>query len=65
MRTLEIQGTTGHSRIMVGEKLENLQSHIPAGPYVIITDENVRRLYGEKFPPCEVIEISMGEKIKI
>ncbi len=64
MRTLEIQGTTGRSRIMVGEKLENLTTHIPVEKCVIITDENVGRIYSEKFPPCEVIEISTGEKIK-
>ena len=64
MRTLEIQGTTGLSTIMVGEKLENLTSHIPVDKFVIITDENVGRIYGKNFPPCEVVEISMGEKIK-
>ncbi len=64
MRTLEIQGITGSSKIMVGERLENLQDHIPAENFVIITDKNVRRIYGKNFPQCEVIEISTGEKIK-
>ena len=49
---------------MVGEKLENLTSHIPVEKFVIITDENVGRIYRKKFPPCNVIEISTGEKIK-
>ncbi len=64
MRTLEIQGITGVSKIMVGERLENLKDYIPAENFVIITDENVRRIYGKDFPSCEVIEISTGEKIK-
>lgn len=64
MRTLEIQGITGNSMIMVGEKLENLIDYIPAEKFVIITDKNVGRLYKKVFPPCEVIEISIGEKIK-
>ncbi len=64
MRTLEIQGITGSSKIMVGERLENLKNHISSENFVIITDKNVRRIYGKSFPQCEVIEISTGEKIK-
>ena len=64
MRTLEIKGITGTSRIMVGERLENLKNYIPAEKFVIITDKNVGRIYGKVFPQCEVIQISTGEKIK-
>ena len=64
MRTLEIKGITGTSRIMVGERLENLKDYIPADKYVIITDKNVGQIYGKDFPQCEVIQISTGEKIK-
>lgn len=64
MRTLEIQGITGISKIMVGERLENLKDYIPTENLVIITDENVRRIYGKNFTQCEIIEISTGEKIK-
>jgi 3-dehydroquinate synthase len=31
---------------------------------VIITDKNVWRIHGKKFPPCRVIRISPGEKAK-
>ncbi|MBW1850580.1 MAG: 3-dehydroquinate synthase [Deltaproteobacteria bacterium] len=64
MRPLEIKGITGTSRIFVGEKLENLSKYIPAEKFVIITDTNVGRIYRKDFPPCEVIEIGTGEKIK-
>jgi len=64
MRTLEIKGITGTSRIMVGERLENLKNYIPSEKFVIITDKNVSRIYGKVFPQCEVIQISTGEKIK-
>jgi 3-dehydroquinate synthase len=64
MRSLEIKGITGTSRIMVGERLENLRDYIPAEKFVIITDTNVGRIYGKDFPQCEVIQISTGEKIK-
>jgi len=64
MRTLEIQGITGISKIMVGERLENLKDYIPPDNVVVITDKNVRRIYGKDFPQCEIIEISTGERIK-
>ena len=64
MRTLEIKGITGASRIFVGERLENLSKYIPAEMFVIVTDTNVGRIYRKDFPPCEVIEIGTGEKIK-
>ena len=64
MRTLEIKGMTGTSKILVGEQLKNLEDYIPAGKFVIITDENVSRLYRKDFPDCEIIEIGIGEKVK-
>ncbi len=64
MRTLEINGITGSSKIMVGEKLANLANYIPAEKFIIITDKNVGRIYKKDFPQCEVIEIATGEKIK-
>ncbi len=59
-----IHGSTGDSNILIGESLQNLQKYIASEQVVIITDSNVRRLYGKDFPPYEIIEIGMGEKIK-
>ena len=64
MRSLEIKGKACTSKILVGEKLENLQHYIPPGNFVIITDTNVGRIYRGCFPSCEVIEIATGEKVK-
>jgi len=61
MKTFDVMGK---SRILIGEKLENAAKYIPADNTVIITDHNVRRLYGNLFPKCEVIEIGMGESVK-
>lgn len=49
---------------MVGESLANLSSHLPVGRTILITDENVARLYQTQFPACEIITIGLGEKIK-
>ena len=64
MKTIEIHGSTGDSIIVVGESLRSLLKYAPLERMVVITDENVRRHYQKDFPPCEVIEIGSGEKIK-
>ena len=58
MQTIHIAGATGASRILVGERLANLPAHLPPGPAVVITDENVARLYAPDFPPAPVIAAS-------
>jgi len=64
MNTLEIQGSTGKSTLLLGENLKNLETRLPPSKRVIITDGNVRRLYGDLFPESRIIEIGMGEDIK-
>jgi 3-dehydroquinate synthase len=64
VRQIEIQGNTSRSRILVGESLKRLADYIPGKNVVIITDENVKALYGNSFPAFPVITIGMGEGIK-
>jgi 3-dehydroquinate synthase len=64
VKTLEIQGTTGSSTLMVGERLQHLQNYLPAEKTITITDTNVRHHYQSLFPPGDVITIGTGEKIK-
>ncbi|MBW2239497.1 MAG: 3-dehydroquinate synthase [Deltaproteobacteria bacterium] len=64
MKILKIHGDTGSSVIRVGETLERLDKYIPPENVVIITDINVKNLYGHKFPPHPVITVETGEKIK-
>lgn len=64
MKTLKVHGAAGVSNILIGEGLQNLRNYIPAQHAVIITDTNVRDLYQQDFPPCDVIIIGTGENIK-
>ena len=64
MQSIVIEGRNGHSRIMIGESLARLAEHLPDGRTIIITDPNVSRLYGDQFPPCDVVVIGTGEKNK-
>lgn len=64
MQSIVVEGQTGRSHIMVGESLDNLSNHLPPGRAIIITDENIARLYKDRFPKCDVITIGQGETIK-
>lgn len=60
----EIHGQAGISKILVGESLENLPRYLPPTPCFIITDLNIKTLYGHLFPKCELIEVECGERSK-
>jgi len=64
MKAIRIHGSTGDSTILVGESIRSLKKYGPLERAVVVTDENVRRYYQKDFPPCEVIEIGSGEKVK-
>ncbi len=64
MKTIEIKTDSRTSKILVGEKLENLIRYLPDTKTVIITDTNVSHFYKRDFPPCIIIEIGLGEKVK-
>lgn len=64
MQSIVIEGQTGRSQIMIGESLSNLTNHLPPGRAIIITDENVVRLYQNEFPACDIITIGLGEQNK-
>jgi 3-dehydroquinate synthase len=52
------------SEIHVGESWRNVVSLLPLSGVVIISDSNVRRIYGKEFPAFPVIEIDPGESSK-
>jgi 3-dehydroquinate synthase len=64
MQCIEIQGKQSNSRILIGEKLENIKQYLPVARVVIITDENVRKYHQHLFPAKEVLCIGTGEAIK-
>ncbi len=61
MKTVEVQGAGGVSRIHVGEYLKNVSRYLPPGKVIIITDHNVKAAWGQAFPPAPVITINTGE----
>jgi 3-dehydroquinate synthase len=49
---------------MVGENWESVSELLPESGVVIITDDNVSRLYGDRFPKVPLFTISPGEGSK-
>ena len=64
IKSYTVQGRQGDSTIFVGERLANVKAHLPDCPLVIITDENIQKLYGHAFPHAPVITMGQGEKNK-
>jgi 3-dehydroquinate synthase len=64
METITINADSGPSRILIGERLTNLQRYVPVEKPVIITDVNVGQLYPLDSMAAEVITIGTGEEIK-
>lgn len=64
MQTITIHTDSRDSRILVGESISNLYQYLPQGKTIIITDENILKIYGSVFPPAPVIAIGMGEQNK-
>lgn len=65
MKTFQVNGQQRLSSIHVGASLSNISTYLPPGVTpVIITDENIKALYGAKFPKGPVLTIGSGESIK-
>ncbi len=64
MKTFTINTDSRPSRILIAERLENLQRYIPVAKPIIITDTNVGKLYPLDAIAGGVITIGTGETIK-
>lgn len=64
MRRIKANTAAGKSVVITGGQLEDLPSLLPASGLFIITDTNVRALYGDSFPAAEVLTIQPGEVSK-
>lgn len=64
MEQIRINTTQGKSLLLMAGDLNALGAMLPDKGVFIITDTNVRRLYGSLFPGGEVMETEPGEKSK-
>jgi 3-dehydroquinate synthase len=52
------------SEIMVGQPWESVSELLPESNVVLITDDNILRMYGDKFPEVPVFSVTPGEESK-
>ncbi len=52
------------SKILIGEKWESVGEMLPESNVAIITDTNVQRIYGDRFPDFPVFAVKPGEVSK-
>jgi 3-dehydroquinate synthase len=64
MRRIKIFTSDRRSLLITGASLDDLPRYLPSARLFIITDTNVRRLYGNRFPPGEIIAVEPGEQSK-
>ena len=64
MRVLEIKGKTGETKIVLGESASEVPKYAQGGEIVLVMDERVRALHGEKFKGMRIVEIGEGEEAK-
>jgi len=64
LKKIEIDTAGARSKILVGESWEKAGTFLPGTGVIIISDDNVFRLYGDKFPPFPVFCIKPGESSK-
>jgi len=64
MKTIKVKVSQAVSLIHIGETLKNVEKYLPKSNVIIITDQNVKKLYSQDFPTCPIITIETGENIK-
>jgi len=52
------------SEILVGESWESVKGMLPETGVVIVTDDNIKEIYGKRFPSFPVLSVTPGEGSK-
>ncbi len=64
MEKIVINTSGSRSEILIGENWESVGRMLPEKGAVIITDDNVRRQYGDRFPKVPIFTVLHGEESK-
>lgn len=64
MERITINTQDSISEIRIGERWEVVRDLLPRTGVVIVTDENIRHIYGERFPDFPVLSVPPGEVSK-
>lgn len=64
MEKIVIKTNGSISEILIGRKWDSVRELLPESGVVIITDNNVHRIYGDRFPDFPVFQVKAGESSK-
>ncbi|MBN2788698.1 MAG: 3-dehydroquinate synthase [Candidatus Delongbacteria bacterium] len=64
MKTIALNTDFSSSTIYIGQKFEDFTDHVDPSRVVVVTDENVYKIYENKFKDLRTIVIGTGEGIK-
>lgn len=64
MTTIEIKGSYGISKLLIGERLLNFRKYLPGIRTIILTDQVVNDLYGHNWSDFPVVIVGQGETAK-
>ncbi|HLN19832.1 MAG TPA: 3-dehydroquinate synthase [Bacteroidales bacterium] len=64
MESIIIRTPVTESEIRIGEAWENVSGKLPSSGVVLITDDNLKKIYGSRFPDFPVLSIRPGEESK-
>lgn len=64
MKRIILETAGSVSAILIGARWEAVIKLLPVSNVVIITDQNISRIYGSKFPAFPVLKIKPGEQSK-
>jgi len=64
MTTIEIKGSSGISKLLIGGRLSNFRKYLPGMRTIILTDQVVNDLYGHNWRDFPVVIVGQGETAK-
>lgn len=64
MEKIVLNTNGSKSEILIGARWESIRELLPENDVAIVTDHNIQRLYGDKFPDFPVLTIRAGESSK-
>jgi 3-dehydroquinate synthase len=64
LEKIVINTPSTRSEILVGESWESVKGMLPETGVVIVTDDNIKEIYGKRFPSFPVLSVTPGEGSK-
>ncbi len=64
MKTILVKAKSGNSQVILGGSIDQLETLRQSRRMVVITDSNVHKLHGGRFPKTDVIVLEPGEDSK-